>query len=138
MGVCRRKCAAAEGKIPSFLLWGAWTAILYYEVLFLRLPMEISYLIPVLFLVAFLLNGVPHGRVFLALILAGQLLQSLVVFDFTEVVYARQTLDAVEASGFRFHPGFHRGVLWEDLSRRGTAQSHWMPLFFEDPAKIKP
>jgi hypothetical protein len=118
-------------RARSVALWLA-AAALYVELLFLRLPLEISYLLPFVFIVVTALNFTPRSRVFLGLVIAGSLVQGWIAPDLVRVRYARNSLEVAEASGASLDPGFRRGPLLVDLSKREPARLFYQEKYHPD------
>ncbi|MDB5048230.1 MAG: hypothetical protein JWO30_1301 [Fibrobacteres bacterium] len=134
----RRPVASADSAKPRApihpILWAVAAGILYAEALFFRLPLEIPYLLPVLFLGVFLINFAPRAASFLVLVAACQALQGVAQVDFIEKIYARKSYESVEASGGRVRLHIGRGVVWEDLATRKDAQAHYFRSILGDSA----
>ncbi len=115
---------------------GAWiiaagfaAAMLYLQALFLRLPLEVSYLLPVLFLGLALACLSPRAPLLLGLLLLSHGVEGIRSFDLIRVEYASHSFDAVHASGARFSPGFRPGPIIVDRKARPAAQRHhWRQL----------
>lgn len=126
-GGCVKPIPQGEPPLPARpVIWAAWAGFFYAEALFFRLPLEINYLMPVLFLVVFLVNRAPRAKPVLAAIALLQAVQGLVQVDFIEKIYARRSYESVEASGVRVRLHAGRGVVWEDAGTRRRAQAHYL------------
>jgi hypothetical protein len=134
----RRRQAADALPAPSgparTVTWAITLGILYAEILFLRLPLEIAYLLPVLFMVVFLLPKLSHAKFFLAAIALCHALQSVIQIDFLEKIYARKSYESVEASGVRLRMNVGAGVVWGDIGTRKEAQRHYFRSILGDSA----
>lgn len=127
----------AGSRLGRAIPWAAVLGILYAEALFFRLPLEINYLLPVLFLGIFLVNGASQAPVFLVLIALCHALQGVAQVEFIEKIYARKSYESVEASGGRLRLHFARGVVREDLGARKESQRHYFQSILGDSTSIR-
>ncbi len=127
----RRRGGGAEPRrrVPRAVLWGLWAAIAYTEVLFFRLPLEVSYLLPLLFPAVFLMNLAPRAPAFLAVVLAGHLAYGVVSLDLLDIRYRVFGFNGREAESVRFGLSFGPGVVVRDLPLRSEAQDHFIRRF---------
>ncbi len=124
-------------RLPGAALAGAWAAVAYLEALFFRLPLEVPYLLPLLFPAVFLLNLAPRAPLFLSLALAAQVAYNLVSLELLEVRYAQYGFSGRVAEGARFRPSFGPGPLVRDISLRGPAEAHNIARFGLDDLRGK-
>ena len=115
--------------VPASVLWAVWAGLGYSLVLFFRLPLEVSYLLPVLFLGVFLLNFAPRAPLFLALLLAAQVSYGLVSLELLQVRYSRSGFNGRAAEGARFSLHFDAGVVAKDLALRAEAEAFYIRKF---------
>jgi hypothetical protein len=120
----RNKPFGAKG-----VTWGVWAAVAYCLVLFFRLPLEISYQLPVLFLGLYLLNTIPWARLFVPCVIAGHILHALAAPDLFQIDYLPPSLDGKTALGARFHPNLRTGILVEDLRNRRVNEAYYIRKF---------
>jgi hypothetical protein len=112
----------------SRVLIAAWAGFLYCCLVFLRIPVEVSYLLPTLFFGFFLMARFPRARAAAIAVLVFQLLQGVVALDFLRIEReAGGAFQKKTASGARLSPHFNRGVVLEDLSRRRARQDYFFP-----------
>lgn len=116
---------AEASKLPPAVLAAVAAAALYCQVLFLRLPLEVSYLIPFLFLAVFALGLAPRPRVFAGWVLLGHALIAVASPSLFEIRYDRNSFNGRKASGVAFEPGLKPGVVVEDVLRRPDAEAFY-------------
>lgn len=130
----RGRMRGREIGLDRRVVWGVVIGLVCSELIFLRLPMEIAYLLPVLPAVIFLINMAPGARYWLMALTLSQFLQGWISLEPLEIEYASHSHARVEASGARFHPHWEKGVILKDWLGRPAAQEY----FFETVLKDNP
>ncbi len=105
-------------------------ALLFFEAVFARLPLETAYLLPVLFLVLTLAAALPAHRGLLPALALCLALQNLVAIDVLDRRGAARAGGFLEASGSSFRPRIRAGDLVEDLRARPESQAAEMEAYF--------
>jgi hypothetical protein len=107
-----------------------FASVLYLELLFFRLPHEISYLLPLLFLITPLFAFSPwFPRAYVRVMAGLFLLYGAVSIETVEKTYSHDTFDRREASSGRFRVFLKKGVVWEDLALRRGVQAYFIKKY---------
>jgi hypothetical protein len=124
-----KKEIARDGqRKAAAVLWIA--SVFYLELLFFRLPHEISYLLPLLFLATPLFAFSPWSPRAYVRVMAGLfLLYGAVSVETVEKTYSHDTFDRREAASGRFRVFLKKGVVWDDLEQRKGIQDHFIEKY---------
>lgn len=109
------------------------SGLIVCELFFLRMPVEVSYLLPVLFVGVFALARLPRALLFATLLAVLQAVQGITAFDLLFIERDAITLDVKPtAKGARLDPRFVPGVVVGDLKARGPRQEFLYGRIFGD------
>ena len=112
------------------ILAAAWAGFIYCGLVFLRIPVEVSYLLPTLFFGCFLVARFPHARAAAISLLVFHVFYGVLALEFLRIEYGNGGASQKKtASGARLSPHFARGVLLKDLSRRAERQEYFFPHY---------
>jgi hypothetical protein len=117
--------------VDKTIFYSLAVAFVLTEALFARLPHEIAYLFPVLFIVVYFLAALKRSHVYLTILILLHLMYGVINFDVLNIQYKQgvNPLDFKEAVAAE--PGFFvsRGVVIEDLTNRKTAQKFYLKKY---------
>ena len=126
-------------KEKTFLILCASAVIVLNQIIFIRLPQSVDYLLPTLWILsAFFVIVIPSLRY---LLLSGFLVLLTLFITYTpfRIVYANPDRPEFQkvATGAKFDPHFTTGPLLEDLQQRDLHQRFWMKQYHLNEGKNK-
>lgn len=121
---------SGRSQAPKTPAWPLWAAVAFFEAVFLRLPLEVAYLLPVLFLGVALANRTAHAKALLIALAACHGLQNLAAPDLLDKGRVARSGGFLETSPLGLRPHFGPGVLIQDLRARGASQQENLAIYF--------
>ncbi|HLC17018.1 MAG TPA: hypothetical protein VJL89_12420, partial [Thermodesulfovibrionia bacterium] len=117
--------------VEKTISYSVAVAFVLTEALFARLPHEIAYLFPVMFIVVCFLAVLKRSYLYLTMLILLHLMYGVVNFDVLNIQYKQgvNPLDFKEAAAAETGFFVRRGVVIEDLANRKTAQEFYLKKY---------
>ena len=113
------------------IIYGLVMTFIFTEIMFARLPHEIAYLFPVLFIITYLMTYFKKNNLFLAFLIFLHIVYGIVNFDVLNIHYKSgvNQLDFKEAVSAEAGFFIRKGVVLDDLEKRKLSQEFYLEKY---------